>query len=658
MSNLPPQNKQNNQKDPNGPQPSGPQNRFNIPNWVLLVALVVLLLGMAWQFLNAAVTGPSTELPYSFVRTQITDGKVRSVVFEGSQLTGEFTENVTYVPLPSSDPNATARGVSQVVRRFRTNLPPVEDRDLIPLLQEKGVTYLSNEQAPSAFLLLLLNWGPLILIGVLIFVFYNRARQQQSNIFGFGQTKARRYNEESPQVTFADVAGEEAAKFELAEMVDFLKDPDKYLRLGARIPRGVLLIGPPGTGKTLLARAVAGEAKVPFFSLSASEFVEMFVGVGASRVRDLFTRAKATSPCIIFIDEIDAVGRQRGAGLGGGNDEREQTLNQLLVEMDGFDQRETVIIMAATNRPDVLDPALLRPGRFDRQVTVGLPDRNGRLEILKVHTRSIPLASDIDLNKMAAATIGFSGADIENLANEAALSAARNKRDKVIMRDFELALDRIILGSERPPLSDVTERKTVAYHEAGHALAGVITPDADPILKVTIVPRGRALGVTQSAPMDDRRNYSKEYLFARLIVLLGGRSAEEEALGTITSGAENDLRVATRLARDMIAQLGMNEELGPLNFGDTETQPFLGYSMSQPRMYSEQTAALIDRETKKLIERAHTEARRIMKEYRHQLDALANELLTEEIVDGARVLELTQTGTNPGPAHVASSTRN
>jgi cell division protease FtsH len=375
----------------------------------------------------------------------------------------------------------------------------------------------------------------------------------------------------------------------------------------------------------------------------------MFVGVGASRVRDLFARAKAAAPSIMFIDELDAVGRQRGTGLGGGNDEREQTLNQLLVEMDGFEKNETVIVMSATNRPDVLDPALLRPGRFDRQVTVGLPDRAGREAILKIHTRDIPLDKDVDLGKMAQATMGFSGADLENLANEAALAAARNKRESATMRDFELALDRIILGSERPPLVDQNERRTVAYHEAGHAITAVLTPDADPILKVTIVPRGRALGVTQSLPMDDRRNYSRDYLMARLIVLMGGRSAEEIALNQITTGAENDLGVATKLARAMIAQFGMNETLGPVNYGDSDQQPFLGYSLAQPRQYSEETASLIDRETKRLVEEAHQKARQLLRDHRDQLEALAQELLLKEIVEQPRVMAIVNAAREGAP---------
>lgn len=644
----PPQRDPRNPNDPRKPDGS-PQggNRFQIPPWAIMLLLLLFAGYMMFNFssiLSNASGGGQAEVPYSFLKEQISAGNVKNIYFSAQQVRGEFKATTRFTPSPTGQ---QTQAVSLDVNRFTSFLPPVQDDSLIPLLEDNNVEIISTDPSPSGFWVLLIQLGPLLLIGAFLFWSFSRARQQQGNIFGFGQTRARRYAEEHPQVTFADVAGEDAAKAELTEMVDFLKDPDKYLRLGARIPRGVLLVGPPGTGKTLLARAVAGEAKVPFFSLSASEFVEMFVGVGASRVRDLFTRAKAAAPCIIFIDEIDAVGRQRGAGLGGGNDEREQTLNQLLVEMDGFDQRETVIVMAATNRPDVLDPALLRPGRFDRQVTVGLPDRIGRTEILKVHTRHMPLAQEVDLNKVGQATIGFSGADLENLANEAALSAARNRRDKLTMRDFEHSLDRIILGTERPPLSDPHERKVVAYHEAGHALVGVHMPEADPVLKVGIVPRGRALGVTQTMPLDDKRNYSKEYLFARLVVLFGGRSAEEIAIGQITSGAENDLRVATRLARDMVAQLGMSDELGPLNYGDSDQQPFLGYSLAQNRMYSEETAAKIDEQTKRLLVEAQNRARQILNEHKDQLDAMAKALLEEEIIDQARVLAIA--GKTPEP---------
>ena len=401
-----------------------------------------------------------------------------------------------------------------------------------------------------------------------------------------------------------------------------------------------MLIGPPGTGKTLLARAVAGEAKVAFFSLAASEFVEMFVGVGASRVRDLFSRAKSTAPSIVFIDEIDAVGRQRGAGLGGGNDEREQTLNQLLAEMDGFEQDATVIVMAATNRPDVLDPALLRPGRFDRQITVGLPDKAGRKDILDIHTRSIPLHKDVALERIASATIGFSGADLANLANEAALSAARHTKKQITMRDFTDAFDRVVLGTESPPLANEQERRTVAYHEAGHALTAVYTPEADSVLKVTIVPRGQALGVTALAPIDEKRNYPREYLIARVLVALGGRVAEELAIGEITTGAEQDLRLVTGLVRRMVANWGMSEEVGLINYGDDERQPFLGYSLSQSRPYGEGTASRIDVEVKRIIDGAYEETRKLLSGHRAELDVLANELLNEEIVDGDRVLEI------------------
>jgi cell division protease FtsH len=461
-----------------------------------------------------------------------------------------------------------------------------------------------------------------------------------TGIFGFGRTRAREYNQERPAITFEDVAGQDAAKGELVEIVDFLKEPDKYIALGARIPRGVLLVGPPGTGKTLLARAVAGEAHVAFFSIAASEFVEMFVGVGASRVRDLFDKAKTAAPSIVFVDEIDAVGRRRGAGLGGGHDEREQTLNQMLAELDGFDQNESVIVMAATNRPDVLDPALLRPGRFDRQVTVGLPDKAGRFSTLKVHTRGKPVAEDVDLDALAKTTIGFSGADLANLANEAALTAARKNHKRIAMRDFTDAFDRILLGTERPPLSNPNERRVVAYHEAGHALVAALTPEADPVMKVTIIPRGQALGVTAYLPEDDRRNYSRNYLMAQILVALGGRAAEEVAIGEITTGAENDLRRVTDLARRMVAQFGMSDEIGPLNFGENDTQPFLGYSLTQGRPYSEETAAKIDVEVKRIVEEAYQQAVTLLKGNVSKLDALAQELLTNEVVDRERVMEL------------------
>ncbi len=626
---------------PRSPQPPTPDDkndktprppRVRIPIWLQAVLALLLLLFFLMRLpgiLGGTNVSP-LEIPYSTFLTQVNNNNVTTVIMRGSEIDGEFGKAIIY---PAPDAPEAKAFPPRSSTLFVTTLPPVPDNGLLALLGQHNVTIISQDPAPSPLLNAILNFGPLILLGAFFLYSINRARQQQGNPFGFGQSRARRYNEERPGVTFADVAGEDAAKSELSEMVDFLKEPEKYLRLGARIPRGVLLIGPPGTGKTLLARAVAGEANVPFFSISASEFVEMFVGVGASRVRDLFTRSKAVAPCIVFIDEIDAVGRQRGAGMGGGNDEREQTLNQLLVEMDGFDIHETVIVMAATNRPDVLDPALLRPGRFDRQVTVGLPDRAGRQDILKIHTRGIPLSQDVDIPKVAGSTIGFSGADLENLANEAALTAARNRHERVTMRDFEMALDRIILGSERPPLIDLEERRVVAYHEAGHALVALLTPGSDPVLKVSIVPRGRSLGVTQFMPVDERRNYPRHALQAQLLVALGGRSAEEVAIGEITTGAENDLRRVTQLAHHMVAQWGMSDEFGPINYGDNESQPFLGYSLSQGREYSEETAAAIDRQVKRIVEDAHNKTVTLLREHRPQLDRLAQELLEKEVID-------------------------
>jgi len=479
----------------------------------------------------------------------------------------------------------------------------------------------------------LLTDGLPVLLLVLVLVWMGRrAAQSQAGIFGFGRSQARRHVTDRPEVTFDDVAGADEAKADLQEVVDFLRRPQKYHDLGARIPRGVLLVGPPGTGKTLLARAVAGEAGVPFFSISASEFVEMFVGVGASRVRDLFAQAKAAAPAIVFIDELDAVGRRRGAGVGTVNDEREQTLNQLLVEMDGFDERQEVIVLAATNRSDVLDPALLRPGRFDRQVVVGLPDRQGREGILRIHTRHLHLAPDVDLGLLARTTTGFSGADLANLCNEAALIAARHNHSQVIMADFEEAVDKVLLGGVRPLLLDAHERRVVAYHEAGHALVAWLTPAADPVHKVTIIPHGQALGVTEQMPGEDHYNYSRAYLLARLAVMLGGRTAEEIALGDVTTGAENDLVEATRLARHMVTRWGMGS-LGLVAFQAEAEQPFLGYELSQGRDYSEATAARVDQDVQELLEERHEAVRRLLTAQRDPLDRLVQTLLQEETID-------------------------
>ncbi len=548
------------------------------------------------------------------------------------------------------------RGGNDVFVVMRNNTTPAyyykeRETNLFTALQTYGITadqfsrvgYTERQGDNTTGLVfqLLVAIVPTLIIVWLLWRMMRSVRTGQDQAMSFGRSRARVVRDmERPQVTFADVAGADEAKQELAEVVEFLKEPEKFIRLGARIPKGVLMVGPPGTGKTLMARAVAGEAGVPFFSISGSEFVEMFVGVGASRVRDLFNKAKAAAPAIVFIDEIDAVGRQRGAGLGGGNDEREQTLNQMLAEMDGFDQNESVIVMAATNRPDVLDPALLRPGRFDRQVTVALPDRSGRFDILKVHVRGKPLAAEVDLLSVAKVTVGFSGADIANLANEAALTAARHGRKKIGSDDFSEAFERIVLGTQAPPLSNEHERRVTAFHEAGHALTAALTPGADPPYKVTIIPRGQAGGVTVFQPEDDRRLYSKDFLIGMMVVGLGGRAAEEVAIGEISSGASSDLRQVTNIARRMVAQLGMSPSFGLLNFGDEDHQPFLGYSISQGRSYSEETLSKIDAEVRRMVDEAHEQSLSILRNNRDKLEALALELIETESVDRMRVLEI------------------
>jgi cell division protease FtsH len=641
MAFPPPNSPRKPDPSPGGPGNNNPGPQFQFPRWSWLILMLILF---AWTLLRVPDMVSSVspdqplQIPYSDFVAQVEAGNVAEVVLQESTARGRFKTSYVW---PPEDSPLVAQGVTpRSSTTFTTTLLPISDPQLAQLLRENEVTIVGQITQPNPILLFLVNFGPLLLLVGFFIWQARRAQRQMGGVFGFGRTQAREYNAERPKVTFADVAGQEAAKRELVEIVDFLKEPDKYIALGARIPRGVLLVGPPGTGKTLLARAVAGEANVAFFSIAASEFVEMFVGVGASRVRDLFGKAKAAAPAIVFIDEIDAVGRQRGAGLGGGNDEREQTLNQMLAEMDGFDQTESVIVMAATNRPDVLDPALLRPGRFDRQVTVGLPDRAGRLDILKVHVRGKPLASDVDLNAIAGATIGFSGADISNLANEAALTAARKNHRQIAGSDFTEAFERIVLGTQSPPLSNPQERRIVAYHEAGHALVAALLPNADPVFKVTIVPRGQALGVTAFLPEDDRRNLPREYLLTQMRVMLGGRTAEEVVFNDVTTGAANDLQRVTSLARRMVSQFGMSDEIGPLNFGEDERQPFLGYSLSQGRSYSEETAARIDAEVRRLVEQAHQDTRKLLSENRDKLDRLAQELLDNEVVEKNRVLEI------------------
>jgi cell division protease FtsH len=618
-----------------------------IPRWMWWVVLLALLAWNIWLF--RPTSRPEVDIPYSTFVNQVRADNVTSVHISGDEITGAFATAIPW-PQQTAGPEPTAGAASQpaptsqaspqptptaapTYAAFRTTFPEtVGDPNLMSVLESHKVQVEVAPPPSPWFTALLSNGLPLLLLfGVMVWM-GRQAAQSQTGIFGFGRSKARRYEGIRPDVTFDDVAGADEAKTELQEIVDFLRNPQKYHDVGAHIPRGILVVGPPGTGKTLMAKAVAGEANVPFFSLSASEFVEMFVGVGASRVRDLFEQAKTSAPAIVFIDEMDAVGRRRGAGLGTVNDEREQTLNQLLVEMDGFDEHHEVIILAATNRPDVLDPALLRPGRFDRQVTVGLPDRKGREGILRIHTRALRLAGDVDLGLLARTATGFSGADLANLSNEAALLAARRNSTEVAMADFEEAVDKVLLGGVRPLILDERERKVIAYHESGHALVAWFTADADPVLKVTIIPRGRVLGVTEQLPGDDHYNYSRHYLRARLTVMLGGRTAEEIAIGDVTTGAENDLVEATRLARRMVTRWAMGN-LGLVAFRADEEQPFLGYELAQGRDYSEHTAARVDQEVQELLEKSHENASRLLTEKRAELDRLAETLLHEEAID-------------------------
>jgi len=527
--------------------------------------------------------------------------------------------------------------------------------DLVKELQAKGIKITAKPDHTPWYMNVLFNFGPIILL-VVLWVFFMRQMQTGGNkALSFGRSKAKLVSEKGIKITFSDVAGIEEAKEEVQEIIEFLKDPQKFQKLGGKIPKGVLLVGPPGAGKTLLAKAIAGEAGVPFFSISGSDFVEMFVGVGASRVRDLFEQAKKSSPCIIFIDEIDAVGRHRGAGLGGGHDEREQTLNQLLVELDGFDQNEGVIILAATNRPDVLDPALLRPGRFDRQVVVPHPDVKGRLEIIKVHSKKIPLSENVNQELLARGTPGFSGADLANLVNEAALLAAKKSKTKVEMIDFEDAKDKVMMGKERKSMIISEEEKTnTAYHEAGHALVAKLTPGTDPLHKVSIIPRGMALGITQQLPIDDRYTYSREHILNMLAVFMGGRAAEEIALGHLTTGAGNDLQRATDLARKMVCEWGMSDKMGPLTFGKREEQIFLGKEFSRHKDYSEKTAEEIDEEVKTIVAERYRYAKQLLIENKKTLLTLAGVLLEKETLDAAEIEAIIQ-GTNGTGAAVKTA---
>lgn len=603
--------------------------------------LVLLLLLVAFNIFYVASVPPPVgplEISYSRFKQGLKEGNVVEVTVQGDSVTGRFRDPVSDQDLLS------AEGEPIWHEEFHTTLPPFQDPRLMDDLEEAGVqVHVKPEEEPSPWAtawIYLLPW--ILILGVWWFVFRSMRGKGGPGGFmsNFSKSGAKLYTQETSKISFDDVAGLLEAKQELREIVDFLREPGKFKRIGGKVPRGVLLVGPPGTGKTLMARAVAGEAGVPFFSISASQFIEMFVGVGASRVRDLFTNAKKNAPSIIFIDELDAVGRSRGTGMGGGSDEREQTLNQLLSELDGFEPHSEVVVMAATNRPDVIDSALLRPGRFDRQVVVDRPDWRAREEILKVHSRHVPLAKDVDLLVIARGTPGMCGADLESLINEAALIAARENATEVAMIHLERAKDRILMGAERKLILTEREKCITAYHEAGHALVARFTPGADPLHKVSIIPRGQALGVTQQLPQDDRYHYPRSYLDARIAVSLGGRAAERAQFGEVSTGAQNDLKQATELAEKMVCQWGMSERIGPMVFSRGEEHPFLGRKLASDKTFSEQMAWLIDQEIENILKAGETAADRIVEERRPLLDKLAETLMEEESLDRKRVDEI------------------
>jgi cell division protease FtsH len=610
----------------------------------LLMLLVLLLLNI---FITNVVLAPqppkSVAIPYNVFKQQVQDDNVVSITSTGDAITGDTRKPVS------------AGSGKESATHFSTQRPAFAGSDLEPLLEQHHVTINAEPPNPPAplWLTLLLSFGPAaLLIGGFLYLSRRAAGAGAGGILGqFGQSRARLYDAERPKTTFADVAGIDEVTAELAEVVDFLREPQKYQRLGGTVPKGVLLIGPPGTGKTLLARAVAGEAGVPFFSISASEFIEAIVGVGAARVRDLFAKARAAAPAIIFIDELDAIGRSRSAALRvGGSDEQEQTLNQILTEMDGFDSREGVIVLAATNRADVLDPALLRPGRFDRRVVVQPPDRRGRAAILRIHTKDVPLASDVDLDEIAAQTPGMVGADLRNLVNEAALRAARRGESAVTLADFIEAIEKTLLGSERKLMLSPLDRERIAYHESGHAVLGLLIPGADPVRKVTIIPRGQSLGVTVQSPVDDRFNYGEDYLRGRITGALGGRAAEQLVYGVVTTGAENDLQQVTRIAHEMVVRWGMSPKVGPLNYSDSSDG--VG-PLSVQRPYSEATAQLIDAEVKRIADECLKSATTLLQEHRDKLEALARALLEQDSLNEAEILEVTglppASGDTPAP---------
>jgi len=645
-------------RPPNGRPKTSKDADSGRPRWQPQSLWLIFLLVMIANYLVTKVffpEPPAITIPYTFFKKQVEADNVAEVTSLGDSIQGSFKTNVTYPPekLPAPTGSAPASPLADQSEaltsiQFKTQRPTFADQDLESRLEEKGVVIKAVDENASSWFKVLVSFGPtLLLIGAFVWISRRTAAAAGGGLFGLGRSRAKRYSEEQPTVTFDDVAGIDEAENELIEIVDFLKNPAKYQRLGGTVPKGVLLVGAPGTGKTLLARAIAGQAGVPFFSLSASEFIEMIVGVGAARVRDLFKQAREAAPAIIFIDELDAIGRTRGTGAQlGGHDEREQTLNQILTEMDGFDSREGVIVLAATNRADVLDQALLRPGRFDRRVVVQRPDRAGRAAILKVHTKNVPLAPDVSLERIAAETPGLVGAELRNLVNEAALLAARKDANAVGAEHFAEALQKITLGPARNILLNPADRERTAYHEAGHALLAMLTPGSDPVHRVSIVPRGMALGATYQLPVDDRTSYAEDYLQARITCALGGRAAEQLVYGMTTTGAENDLQQVTEIARHMVLRWGMSKKLGPISFVASQDEGLPPAFQHQP--YSEATSELIDAEVRRIVEESHLEADQQLAEHRDKLDALAKALIQAESLNEKEIREVTGLDEPPG----------
>jgi cell division protease FtsH len=639
--NRPPEEKQPETPDTNGKRR---QPAIGWTIWALILGMIIFAM-----FIMYPSTSDSATVTYTSLQQQVNTGNIEQIELTGLEATGTFVEPVRVydgrVLAPGEQPPSDDVTAAEIepVSSFESTVPEAAQADFIALLERKGVEISASTPSEGWNLPILLLFGlPILLIIGLIF-FLSRAGaagRGGQEFMSFTKSKAKLYDATKPKITFEDVAGEDQAKAELMQVVDFLKSPKKFHEIGARLPRGVLLVGPPGTGKTLLARAVAGEAGVPFYSVSASEFVEMFVGVGAGRVRDLFEKAKKAAPAIVFIDELDAVGRQRFAGVGSGNDEREQTLNQVLVEMDGFEVHDEVIVMAATNRPDVLDPALLRPGRFDRQVALGLPDRRARVAILGIHLKRVPLGDDVDREQLARSTPGFSGADLANLVNEAALIAARKNKKVVEQQEFHEALDRIILGAERPLVLTEHDKRVIAYHEAGHAVVAHFTPDADPLRMVSIIPRGQSLGVTMQAPMEDRFNYPRSYLIGKLAILMGGRAAEQLIFNEMTTGAQNDLKEATQIGRRMVGLWGMSDRIGPYYLGLGEQHVFLGREMGQERSLSDELLARAETASQELIVEAMDVATEIVSSHRAEMDRLVERLIEEETLTRDQIIEI------------------